>query len=164
MKTFDLKFPLYPPPDVGEKERNKAMNEKMKAYILNNHDKYGIHNEKGELLSRDEMLALLNMLEANGENLESLHDASFNNRREFCGIYGSFDNDDDTYRTMMAFHFFYPTVDDLLEHIETVREEYWNDDLEENIEYYGDFASYFKMMWDDEIIKTSDGWVRRIEY
>lgn len=140
------------------------MNEKMKAYILDNHDKYGIHNEKGELLSREEMIALLNILESNGENLDSFHDASFNYSGEFCGIYGSFENDDDTYKTLMAFHFFYHTVDDLIEHIETVRDEWWNDDLDWNLETYGDFATYFKKVWDDEIIRTSDGYVRRINY
>lgn len=140
------------------------MNEKMKAYILDNHDKYGIHNRKGELLSRDEMLMLLNILEANGETLDSFHDAAFNYPSDFCGIYGNFKNDDDTYQVLLDFHYFYKTVDELIEHIETVREEWWADDLEFNLEVYGDFPTYFKKVWDSEIIRTSDGYVRRIDY
>lgn len=58
------------------------MNDKMKAYILKNWDKYGL-----ELDSQEKMLELLNILEAHNENLDGLHDVCFNGVEEFCGIY-----------------------------------------------------------------------------
>ena len=80
------------------------MTEKEKAYIISNHDKYGIHNEHGELLSEQEMFELLEILDLFNENLDSFHDVAMNGYDEFCGIYGTFTDDNDTYETIIEYH------------------------------------------------------------
>lgn len=84
------------------------MNEKQKNYILDNCDKYGIKNEQGELLNREKMLALLNILEVHGQTLDSFHDVAFNGYSEFCEIVGRFENDSDVYRALLEFNVFIP--------------------------------------------------------
>lgn len=76
----------------------------MQEYIIKNHDKYGIHNEDGELLSEKEMRQLLQILDLFGENLDTFHDVQNQGYTDFCGIVGIFANDDDTYEAITEFH------------------------------------------------------------
>ena len=57
------------------------MNEKMKRYILSNWKEYDLVD------SEEEMLKVLNILEAHDENLDSLHDITIGNRDWLCGIW-----------------------------------------------------------------------------
>lgn len=48
-----------------------GMNNKQKEYILDNYNNYGLCNDHGKPITRADMLALLNILEVNGETLDS---------------------------------------------------------------------------------------------
>lgn len=142
-----------------------------KAYILANYDKYGImvsdsfrfDPEKARPLTRQEMLGLLNILDAHGENLDSFHDASFNGADFFCEIYGSFEDDNDTYNALMQFNQFFTDeefIDWMLEHIEDEIDNYGN--YEDAMEFIKDVA--FDNACDESIIKTEDGYVIIVRY
>lgn len=142
-----------------------------KKYILDNFNKYGImvsdtftfNAEKAHPITQKEMLGLLNILEAHGENLDSFHDASFNNESFFCEIYGGFEDDNDTYNALMQFNEFFTDtefIDWMLEHIQ------------DEIDNYGDYNDAmdfikkvaFDEACDESIIKTEDGYVRIVRY
>ena len=140
-----------------------------KAYILENFNKYGIMASedfnKRDLhpITKAEMLGLLNILEAHGENLDTFHDASFNGYSNFCEIYGGFEDDSDTYNALMQFNQFF-TDDEfiswMLEHVQ------------DEIDNYGDYeeamafikAVAFDEACDESIVKTEDGYVRIVRY
>lgn len=142
-----------------------------KEYILNNFDKYGImvsdsfkfNPKKARPLTKHEMLGLLNILDAHGENLDSFHDASFNNEMFFCDIYGSFEDDNDTYNALMQFNAFYTDeefINWMLEHIQDEIDTYGN--YEDAMQYIKDVA--FDNACDETIVKTEDGYVRIVRY
>ena len=141
-----------------------------KAYILKNFDKYGIQASenvwKKDLhpITQAEMLALLNILDAHGENLDSFHDASFNGYSDFCDIFGRFENDNDTYNALMQFNKFIPNdefADWMLEHIQDTIDNY-DGDYEEAMKSIKEVA--FDENCDDMIIKTEDGYVHSVRY
>jgi len=131
------------------------MNEKQKAYILSNYDKYGLFDESKIPITRDDMLALLNILESNDVTLDELHDVAFNGLDEFCGIFGSYENDSDTYNALLSHHLFLTDSEFIDYALEKVQE------LKNDGE---DVAKYFAMFIDDSIAKTSDGYVIRFDY
>ena len=55
-------------------------------YMVNNWESYDVCN------SKEEFIALLNILQANGETLESLNDCYQNDDREFMSIFGKWDS------------------------------------------------------------------------
>ena len=140
-----------------------------KAYIMQNFDKYGIiasenvWRKDAHPITKAEMLGLLNILEAHGENLDSFHDASFNGYGDFCDIFGTFADDNDTYNALMQFNCFIPEdefVEWMLEHIQN------------EIDNYGDYAEAMDFIkeeafgdaCDSDIIKTEDGYVHIVRY
>ena len=135
---------------------------KVKKYILSNYNKYGILNEYGKPITKAEMLALLNILESNDECLDSFHDVAFNGYNEFCGIYSDYENDNDTYSALMAHHRFM-TDSDLFQFVQDKWDEYVDNEEEESL-YFGSFANYFLELYDNDITRTSDGYVIRYEY
>lgn len=131
------------------------MNNKQKEYILNHFNEYHITNEKGQPITRADMLALLNILESQGETLESFHDVAFNGDMEFCGIYGEYNTDSDTYNALTDHHLFLSDaefIDYMLEQIQ----DYTADGST-------DVAEFFKLS-DSNIYKTTDGYVIRFDY
>lgn len=78
--------------------------DKVMQYCIKNHDKYGIHNEKGELLSEQEMKELLLILDLFGENLDTFHDVQYQGYTDFCGVVGERFDDNDTYKSIVDFH------------------------------------------------------------
>ena len=136
------------------------MNEKIKAYCIKNHDKYGIHNEHGELLSEEEMKQLLEILDLFDETLDSFHDVSINGYDEICGIYGTFENDDDTYKTIIEYHnyfkheekntFFYNLLDNYT---------YEQEEEEQSVD---DFKEWFKFMYLDDLDLVDGGLIHHI--
>jgi len=142
-----------------------------KEYILNNFNKYGImvcdsfkfNAEKAHPITKKEMLGLLNILDAHGENLDSFHDASFNNESFFCDIYGSFEDDNDTYNALMQFNAFYTDeefIEWMLEHIQDEIDNYGSN--ADAMEYIKKVA--FDKACDESIVKTEDGYVRIVRY
>lgn len=119
------------------------MNEKQKQYILSNWYKYNLVD------TREDMLALLNILEANGENLDTLHDAEYT--REFCDIWSENLGDGrEIVRKLFSFHQFYKTYEEMMNLFKECAEE--------------DDVSLECFMGDEDIRKTSDGYVRKLHY
>lgn len=124
------------------------MNNTMKQYILNNWNAYDIVD------SIEEMLVLLNILEAHKENLDSLHDVPYQGYTEFCGIVGTYEDDRDVVSALFEHDVFYETMEDLHRVIMEDIECSYNDGemtLEEYLET-------------EDIRKTSDGYVRVLWY
>ena len=117
-----------------------------KEHILNHWNEYHIEGIK----TKDDMVWLLNVLQAHGENLDTFHDAAFNGLREFCGIVGSFTTDDDTFRALQEFNVFYKTKDELME----IMTENAEDD-EVTVEEYMD---------GEHFVETDDGIVHILYY
>ena len=116
------------------------MNDKQKAYILRNWKAYDIVDTK------EEMIKLLNILEAHGENLDTFHKATSG----FCGIYGEFANDRDTVKTLFEFDCFYKDREEMHR---ICQEEAKSNDM--TLEEYLD---------GEDIRETSDGLVRVLYY
>jgi hypothetical protein len=95
------------------------MNLKMKKHILENWDKYNLVNTK------EDMLALLNILEAHKETLDSLHDVIMGNSQWVCSIffYPIPATDKEVVNGIMMHNSFYKTKDALME-IEKENAEY----------------------------------------
>lgn len=116
------------------------MNDKQKIYILKNWQTYNLVN------SQEEMRKLLNILEAHGENLDTLHDAT----NEFCGIYGAFSCDRDVVQALFDFNCFYNNKEEM------------EKACQENAEGSGmTLAEYMEY---EDIRNTSDGLVRVLYY
>lgn len=117
-----------------------------KKYILDNYNKYGFKCE-GHDFTRSDMVDLLNILEANGETLDDLHDAI--GEGEFCGIFRltgkGFLNDNDIISTLFENFFFIP-ADAWTEYKSRKVSEYISIGLDE-----ADFLDY--------ITETEDGFV-----
>lgn len=142
-----------------------------KAYIMANYKRYGIRtsdtwkydDNKSRELTEKEFLGLLNILDAHGENLDTFHDASFNHEQWFCDIYGSFEDDNDTYNALMQFNAFYTDeefIKWMLEHIQDEIDNYG--DYNEAMDFIKSVA--FDEACDESIIKTEDGYVRTVRY
>lgn len=122
--------------------------EGVRAYILAHWDQYGLGLKKQE-----DMIELLNILEAHAENLDSLHDVVLNYRNEFCGIVFCPETDADVVRALMEFNVFYRMgYDDELfkEHLQ----EYCEEDECDEAEFYRS----------EDIRVTRDGIVRVLHY
>lgn len=137
------------------------MNNKQKEYILDNYNNYGLYNDHGEPITRADMLALLNILEVNGETLDSLHDVALCGGDEFCSIYNlsGYENDSAVYNALVAHHIFLSDN----EFIDWILEQ-----IQEDIGSGDDYAQHIYDMTngesDTQIYKTNDGYVIRFDY
>lgn len=122
------------------------MNEKIKAPILSNWNSYNLVD------SEEEMQKVLNILEAHGESLNSLHDVSFNGRGLFCEILfnSNPESDREVVSTLYEYNVFYPTLEQMQADLKELAED-CSIPLEE-------------LMGDEDIRKTSDGYVRVLHY
>ena len=116
---------------------------------------------------KEEMIALLNILQASGETLDTMHDTVFNGRIEFMDIIGRWDTDKDLYDSVLQFNTFFAErefVDWMLEKIEELK--YDGSDPAEEIRSwtYNDEPSDTIIITDTKIIKTEDGYVVRVWY
>ena len=131
----------------------KAIMEEITAYdyIVKNWDKYGIE----ALKSKQDMVELLNILQANEENLDTMHDVVINGTQDgfFCSIYGEWDTDTEIVETLQDLHIFFATREDLEKHIiirlEDNGEEVTADTINEEIE-------------SEDIRQTRDGYVLKV--
>ncbi len=97
-----------------------------------------------------ELESLLNMLQANNETLDSLHNAAFNGHRNFMGIFGSWDNDLELAEAVREFNIFDSSLNSLATRI--ADNAFFNDEtIEENL-------------GNCELYKTHDGFVERLHY
>lgn len=132
------------------------MNKKVKEYILKHYKEYNLINAKCEPMQNEEdMLKLLNILEAHDENLDSLHDVAFNGYTEFCGIVGTFEDDIDTCKALYDFNVFFKNEDELFQFAKEQIESTYNEEDEMTAEKY---------LADEDIRKTSDGYVLVLYY
>ena len=117
-----------------------------KEYILSQWGKYNIVD------SRDEMIALLNILDAHGENLDTMHDVYMGNTDEVCSIWITSDinSDRDTWRIIQNYNVFYPTYEAMIAAFKIAA-----DDEGETVEKYMEY---------EDITKTEDGYVRKLWY
>lgn len=132
--------------------------DKVKAYQIRNWKKYNITDTKKDFI------AVLNILEAHGENLDTLHDAAFNGFTSFCGIVGRFENDRDTVRALFEFNTFYDNPADLAAliyyRIEDLKDDYTREEIDAEIK--ATFCDDENP--DDMIIRTADGYVHSVCY
>lgn len=125
------------------KEKVADMCDSVKNYTLANWEKYNLVN------SHEEMVKLLNILEAHGESIETLHEAE----NEFCGISrngGNFENDKDTVRALYEFNEFYADKEEFYEIMIILAEDAG--------------LSVSEFMEDEDIRETADGIVRVLHY
>lgn len=140
--------------------------DKQREYILSNWQAYNLTDTK------DEFVALLNCLEAYGETIDSLHDVVINGYDEFIGVWhggGTWESDREVVETVFAFSCFF-TLEEfkgyLYEQLEEAK--YWDEREEEcfkgmNIEMF--YRDHFTDDNPDcQIIKTTDGYVKRVRY
>lgn len=120
--------------------------EKRHSYMLKNWQSYNVVD------SEEDFTILLNMLEANGETLDSLHHTYFNGLDEFMGIIGFWDSDRDIASAVFEFNIFYKDIEELAL---CVIENAWFDDIEVS-ELIDDMLPNLK--------KTYNGYVQRIYY
>ncbi len=129
-----------------------------KDWLLKNWSEYGVVDTK------EDFIALINILQAIGESLDSLHNAVFNCYTEFSGIvnvYG-WDSDRDLADALLEFCSFF-TEEDFIDSILDRREDY--DTESEWVEATRREASDEQKDWDDtQIFRTDDGYVRRVWY
>ncbi len=112
--------------------------------------------------SQNEMLGLLNILQAGNETLDSMHDVIFHGYDRFMDIFGRWDSDENLYHSLLNFNTFY-TENEFIEFIREqmieLKEIGFDDPVEEiRIWTYEDEPS------DRRIIKTEDGYVVRDWY
>lgn len=122
------------------------MNAKMKQYILEHWSEYDMVD------SREEMLALLNILEAHGESLDSLHDVTFGNTDRVCSILfnSTPETDREVVEGIREHNVFYATHDALMEAMKELAED-CGGSVEETLE-------------GEDVRQTSDGYVRVLWY
>lgn len=136
-----------------------------KQYMLDNWDKYDVVD------SKDEMLELLNILQAVDENLESMHDVVVNGDREFCDVFN--DHGWSSMRELKEMLFYFDTFytdEEFIEYIMDRYNEYKED--EEDLDKYPDLEATERIrcltsddpkdFCDTQISKTEDGYVVRI--
>lgn len=125
-----------------------------KEYMLKNFNKYGLLTPDNQPITQRDMLELLNILESQGETLDSMHDVAFNGLAEFMSIWHGcpFEDDNETYHAIIEkFSFFTET-----EFIEWAVEVATEGD---GIEFLRELA--FDEFNDNILYKTSDGYVLR---
>lgn len=112
--------------------------------------------------SKEHFIALLNILQAVGENLDTLHDVYLNCENEFCDILhnGCWDSDREVADTLFEFCTFY-TEEEFIEMILDRAEDYesseeWAEDIR------SETSDDPKDNNDCQITKTEDGYVKRI--
>ena len=109
---------------------------------------------------KGEMIALLNILQASGENLDSMHNAVFNGYDKFMGIFGRWDTDKDLYDAVLQFNTFFTEsefIDWMLERIEELKYDELDPTEEVKAWTYDDPS-------DTKVIRTEDGYVVRVWY
>ena len=120
-------------------------------YIVKNWNNYGIE----ALKSKQDMVELLNILQANEENLDTMHDVVINGTKDgfFCSIYGEWYTDTEIVETLQSLHLFFPSMEALQEYIAIRVEEYGEevtaDTINEEIEA-------------EDIRRTRDGYVLKV--
>lgn len=140
------------------KEGNEVEKIVAKKWILDHFDQYGI-----DLKDKSEMVALLNVLQAAGENLDSFHSCVLNGHREFmdnihmgCG----WESDQELYETVMEHSNFIPEekfISWMIERIDDLKDDGFDDPAEE-IRCW----TYDEEPSDTKIYKTEDGYVVRV--
>lgn len=129
-----------------------------KEYLIKNWKAYKVAD------SKEDFVALLNILQACGESLDSLHDAFFNGSDEFCDIYHgrSWESDREIADALCEFCSFY-TEKEFIDMILDRRADYessqeWSESIynETNDDIGGDNST--------QITKTDDGYVVRVWY
>ncbi|AOZ97930.1 hypothetical protein [Butyrivibrio hungatei] len=127
-----------------------------KKWIVDHYDQYGIN-----LKDKSEMIALLNILQAAGENLDSFHDCVINGLTEFMDYisHHGWESDQDLYETVMSHSEFY-TEEEFIEHMLEWTKDLKDDGQDPAEEIYD--WTYDEPISDTKIYKTEDGYVRRI--
>lgn len=116
-----------------------------KNYIMEHWNEYNIVD------SKEDMLKLLNILDAHGENLDKMHDLYMGNTAFCCQIYfnmGGVSSDRETVSVLFDYHVFFTTYESMIEWYKERAEE-----MEMTLE---DFMEY------EDIRKTEDGYVVNI--
>lgn len=135
--------------------------DKQREYILNNWQAYNLTDTK------EDFIALLNCLEANGETIDSLHDVVLNGEEWFMGIFGGqWESDRDVVEAVFSFSCFY-TLEDfkgyLYEELQEAKEEAEQDG--DNLALDMFYEDHFTDNNPDCIItKTTDGYVKTVRY
>lgn len=128
-----------------------------KEWLIKHWESYNVTDTK------EDFIALLNILQAVGENLDTLHDVYLNCETEFCDILhnGCWESDREIADTLFEFCTFY-TEEEFIEGILARAEDYetseeWAEDIRRE-------ASDDPKDGDNDcqITKTEDGYVRRI--
>lgn len=122
------------------------MNDKIKNYILSHWDQYNMVN------TQEEMVKLLNILEAHDENLDTMHDIVMGNTEWLCGIWmnSAPSTDREVKDILFDFNCFYRTMEEMRESVREIAE-----DCEMTIDEFIDT---------EDIRETSDGYVRVLYY
>ena len=127
-----------------------------KEHLLKNWHEYRVTDTK------EDFIALLNILQACGENLDSLHDTYINGSYEFCDILHSagWESDRDIANTLFDFCTFFTEqefIDMILERREDCEtSEEWSEDI------IAEARDDIDGNNDVQITRTEDGYVRRI--
>ena len=127
-----------------------------KEYLVKNWKKYNVAD------TEEGFIALLNILQACGENLDSLHDVFLNGYVEFCDIFHgkSFGSDREVADTLLEFCTFYKEKE-FIDMILDKRTDYetsaeWSEAVFD--------ATSDNNVNDTQITKTEDGYVVRVWY
>lgn len=129
-----------------------------KQWVVSHWNQYGIN-----LKNSDEMIALLNILQANGENLDTMHNCVCNGHREFMDIFHNghgWDSDQELYESILDFnHFFTESefIEWILRRMIDLKEDGYDDPVEE-------IREWTEGNGDTQIEKTEDGYVVRMWY
>lgn len=129
-----------------------------KEYLVKHWKSYNVVDTK------ENFIALLNILQACGESLDSLHHTHFNGKDEFCDIFhsGGWNSDRDIADSLLEFCSFY-TESEFIDLILERKEDY--DNLEEYVEDMRlEATDEINGNNDVQITKTNDGYVRRVWY
>ena len=141
---------------AGYMTQNEIRPITAKKWLLDNWRDYKVTDTKKDFL------ALLNILQAVGENLDTLHDVVMNCGNEFCDILhnGCWESDRELADTLFEFCTFY-TKEEFIAMILDRAEDYeepgeWAEDIREET------SDDPRDNNDCQITKTEDGYVRRI--
>ncbi len=128
-----------------------------KKYIVDHFFQYPFGMKK-----KEDMIALLNILQANGENLDSMHDVVFEGLDSFMDIFGRWNTDKELYETVLEFNTFFTErefIDWILERMVELKEDGFDDPVEELRTWTDESEAS-----DTKIIRTEDGYVVRVWY
>ncbi len=126
-----------------------------KQYLVDNWEMYDLTD------SQEEFIAILNILQACGENIDSLHQAYINGEHNFCEIFhpGGWNSERDIVSALYEYCTFY-TEQEFIDMILDKREDFDSD--EEYVEEMR--CEAFDENPDVQISKTEDGYVVRVRY